>query len=357
MDVGCADEKKPCVTRFFEQYLDWTGVHAAAGQLNSICEEQNLPRVDLCVVATKGTELDCIQGLDVARFNISVLSIANCSADPRIREKMVQLGYEPLARLGEDEIYKRKDLSLCAQTTVFCAVWHGETALESLLHGHMTNLDKQTVPIERIYVIDGNIPAPEWLTGKVITVREATTIYEAWNIALATVETPLVMNLNLDDRLAPDAIDVMERALAQTNYELIGADWRICFSQEQNDAVEPVRQATEIPCDNVWPPKPDMLTRLGSGTGERDTLGPACLWRSDLHLQHPRFPWRFGDLSKVRTIGDALWWSILEHQNKKLGRLPLIIGNYLSHPENQAEFRHPAPDERRILRQVGISDL
>ena len=41
--------------------------------------------------------------------------------------------------------------------------------------------------------------------------------------------------------------------------------------------------------------------------------------------------------------------------NKKLLRLPLIIGNYHSHPESQAEFRDDRRlQERRLLELVGI---
>jgi hypothetical protein len=39
--------------------------------------------------------------------------------------------------------------------------------------------------------------------------------------------------------------------------------------------------------------------------------------------------------------------------NYKLVALPMIIGNYHSHPSEQAEFREP--DERPLLSTVGVS--
>ena len=73
------------------------------------------------------------------------------------------------------------------------------------------NLDRQTVQIERIYVFDNNDMPPPDIRGTVVVVSEKISLYQAWNTALAMVKTPYVMNLNLDDRLAPDAIAVMER--------------------------------------------------------------------------------------------------------------------------------------------------
>lgn len=93
--------------------------------------------------------------------------------------------------------------------TVITAVWHQQKDKEALLAGHMENLRRQTAPHRAIYVFDAGDAAPAWLEGTKITVSDPLTLYQAWNIALANVMTPLVMNLNVDDRLAPDAIEVM----------------------------------------------------------------------------------------------------------------------------------------------------
>ncbi len=91
--------------------------------------------------------------------------------------------------------------------TVFCAVWHKDPARHDLIRGHCENLRSQTVAVHALYVFDGADSPPVWLNEETIAAKNSLTIFQAWNIALAAVRTPFVMNLNLDDRLAPDAIE------------------------------------------------------------------------------------------------------------------------------------------------------
>ena len=106
-----------------------------------------------------------------------------------------------------------------------------------------------------------------------------------------------------------------------------------------------------------WPPVPNRETRLGSGTGQRGTYGPATAWRASLHQQLPHYPFRFKDGSPVRIIGDAVWWDLLQKMGCRLVRLPWIIGHYHSHPDGQAEFRNPAESEHLKLAEIGIQLL
>ena len=40
------------------------------------------------------------------------------------------------------------------------------------------------------------------------------------------------MNLNVDDRLAPDAIEVMAEGFdADPDVFLVGGDWKVCFTE------------------------------------------------------------------------------------------------------------------------------
>jgi hypothetical protein len=231
--------------------------------------------------------------------------------------------------------------------TVICAVWHQQQDKESLLRGHMENLRRQTLPPRVIYVFDSGDAAPPWLAGTTIAVSDPLTIYQAWNIALANVRTPLVMNLNVDDRLAPDAIAVLARTFEpDSDVFLVGGDWKICFSEGECDDVRPVFPLRDLPFYPEWPPAPGRTVRLGSGDGARGTHGPACMWRLEAHRRMPRYPYRFADGSYIRIIADALWWHAIEHyMGKKILRLPLIIGNYRSAPSSQAEFRHSAAAE------------
>jgi len=162
------------------------------------------------------------------------------------------------------------------------------------------------------------------------------------------------MNLNLDDRLATNAVELMQNTLLAQEAVIIGGDWKICFSQAETDSVGVCYDASRVPFVASWPPPPGTVTRLGSGTGNRGTLGPATMWRMDAHLTLPRYPWRFADGSLIRSIGDVVWWNLLSTQNKKQIRLPLIIGNYYSHPNDQAEFRKQPEDERDLLSRLPV---
>jgi hypothetical protein len=226
-----------------------------------------------------------------------------------------------------------------AVVTVFCAVWHGDARRAELVRQHRDNLRRQSVPVEVIYVFDGGDAAPEGLEAETITASAPLTIYQAWNLALAAVKTPLIMNLNLDDRLAPDAVEKLGAHLDESGAALVGADWRICYSQDMTDAVTPCVPADEVPFSLTCPPAIESPRRLGSGTGERLTFGPATLWRMSVHSQIPRYPWRLKNGTLIRSVADGAFWSILSHLGLKLSRLPMVVGNYHFHPETQAEYR------------------
>jgi hypothetical protein len=231
--------------------------------------------------------------------------------------------------------------------TVFTAVWHRQQDKESLLRGHMMNLQRQSIPFRSIYVFDGGDTAPSWLDGTKITISDEITIYQAWNIALAHAMTPFVLNLNVDDRLAPNALELMANALdSDPDVFLVGGDWKICFTEAETDDVRPAYPIGELPYDPAWPPVPGRSGRLGSGDQPNATHGPSCMWRIAAHRGMPRYPYRFADGSLIRIVGDAFWWHAIEHlMKKKIERLPLVVGNYRSAPSTQAEFRYVAREE------------
>jgi hypothetical protein len=243
---------------------------------------------------------------------------------------------------------------VASSTTVFCAIWHKDPNRWALAKGHQDCLDAQTVPVARVYVLDGGDEAPAWLKGTILRFQEPLGIYEAWARALEAVGTPYVMNLNLDDRLNPDAVALFEKAL-DAGTDLVGGDWRICYSQDETDLVGPSQCSEEVPFHPEWPPVPGRTVRLGSGTGERGTFGPATAWRMALHRDLGPYPSAFSDGSAVRVIGDALWWRRVLDGQRKVLRLPVIVGRYHSHPGDQAEFRNPATDEVEKLTRIGLA--
>jgi hypothetical protein len=59
----------------------------------------------------------------------------------------------------------------------------------------------------------------------------------------------------------------------------------------------------------------------------------------NLHSQIPRYPWRLKNGTLIRSVADGAFWSILSHLGLKLSRLPMVVGNYHFHPDDQAEYR------------------
>ena len=322
--------------------------------LAALLTKHSLFDIDFCSLDVEGAELAILSTFDAQRFRIGVLTIENNWDDERIPRAMALKGYELFAKLEQDYVFKRTDVKALPRTSVICAVWHKDPDRHALLRGHAENLARQTVPVEPIYVFDGGDEPPDWLPGRKISVKESLTIYQAWNVALSLVETPLAMNLNLDDRLARDAVALLEHELQRTRAVAVGGDWKVCYSQAETDVVTECYPAADLPYVRDWPPQRDTRTRLGSGTGERGTLGPATMWRMEAHLGVPRYPWRLRDGSLLHSSADLAWWQILQHNpNYKVLALPVVIGNYHSHPEGQAEFRFG--DERPLMVDPGIS--
>lgn len=242
------------------------------------------------------------------------------------------------------------------KTTVICAVWHKDPNRLNLLEKHFENLKAQTVPVECIYVFDNDDVPPKELAEVSVVVGRPLTIYEAWNVALSLVQTPYVANLNLDDRFRTNAIEVLEASLEALSGDFIGGDWKVCFDQQSVNTPETCSSTADLKFDPAWPPQPETPVRLGSGTGERGTYGPAVMWRMNCHIHFPRYPYRMSDGYLIKSAGDSFWWDLLIRAGRKTPlRVNAIIGNYLSSPSTQAEFR--AGDEFLRLQGQSLSLL
>jgi hypothetical protein len=377
VDIGAGADSS---TLFFERQMGWRGLCTAASaagaaqlaatrkatcraldpardSLGDLLAAQGFGAVDYCAVEAGPAAFALLAGLDTARCRLGVVTVRDAVPDPRLAALMADKGYERIGRLGADEIFKRRDTPRLAQTSVICAVWSGDPKRGDLLRGHIANLARQTVPIEPIYVFDGNDKIPPWVKGSCVSVRETIGLYQAWNVALSLAETGFVMNLNLDDRLAADAVETLERALVQHDAALVAGEWNVTYSQKETDAIERCYPAETLPSVADWEARgPGTKTRLGSGTGEQGTYGPATLWRLDAHIGAPRYPWRFPEGTVIRSAADAAWWLVLEkHLKKKLLRIPVVIGNYHYHPREQAQYRSLPHDEVTLIEQLGIS--
>lgn len=248
---------------------------------------------------------------------------------------------------------------MTAKTTVICAVWCGDKERSELLKLQRSNLDRQSVEHDRIYVFDGDDHMDTGFLRRndtVIRVDQKLTIFQAWNVALSLVQTDYVMNMSLDDRLYGDAIEEMERTLEIEQSFMVGGEWAIRFDRWEVEKVLDRCQDLKLPLAMEWPPNPSDTTvkKLGSGDGSRGTYGPAVMWRMSAHnlAKCSRFPFRFYDGSLIRSAGDAAWSTIIRDANLKTSRIPLVIGNYHSHSGDQAEFRVSGEIEK--LQTVGL---
>lgn len=240
-----------------------------------------------------------------------------------------------------------------AITTVICAVYKKDPNRYDLLKGHMENLDLQTTSVNRVYVFEDSDQPPEWLTGECIVLSRPCTIYEAWNLALSVVRTPYVMNLNLDDRLNTDAVERMQEALAaEADKKIVCGDWLVSFTQESTDQVSRCADSAPIPSIPTWPPeKSGLVNKLPAASRAGGTLGPATMWRSELIIDFPRYPYRTTTGTMLPVEGDRAFWTAvtLGYGKDSVLRLPIVIGNYHSHPNEQAEFRGKSdPTELRF---------
>ncbi len=237
--------------------------------------------------------------------------------------------------------------------TVFCAVWHKQPNKEELLRSHWENLKAQSIPVEPCYIFDNGDQAPEWLEAPWHSFDEPLTIYEAWGAGVGLGQTKYIMNLNMDDRLATNAIEAMVGTAEGTSAALVGGEWAVSFDTSHLEAQFEIKTLWGTTCSSDWPLMPQPNLRLGSGTGERGTFGPATLWNLDL-LGH-WYPTYFNNGEPVKSIGDTLFWRVIMQNKQKLTRIPMIVGRYYSNPNDQAEFR-PHKDEE-FLRDYGISPI
>lgn len=240
-----------------------------------------------------------------------------------------------------------------AIVTVFCAVWHRQENKLDLLKSHYASLRRQSTKVRILYIFDNGDTPPDWLDADCYVFSGPLSIYEAWSAAVALNTSFFVMNLNLDDRLATNAVELMVGVSYASSAHLVGGEWLVTFedSHLNEPFTAPLTIATQFVPD--WPPKPHKRLRLGSGTGERGTFGPATLWHAQVIGKF--YPSYFGDGSLIKSIGDALFWSIFKRSNLRCIRLPILIGKYLSSPSQQAEFR--ANDDQEMLQRYGVSNI
>jgi|GEM_PF-4880415 hypothetical protein len=244
-----------------------------------------------------------------------------------------------------------------ASVTLFCAVYHRDENRHALIEEHLENIKSQSLPVEPIYVFEaGDQPSSAAKSYSIVSPSRLS-IYQAWYMAMQHSNKKLLINLNLDDRLCPDAVARMSKYFDSDDVMLVGGEWVIANQVARPDQLRNV-SIRETYFDPAWPPKKRSFTRsgeslrLGSGTGERGTYGPATMFRRSL-LEELQYPLKFGNGDLVESIADSLWWSLIKRKYPSGAiRIPEVVGIYHSDPSSQAEFR--ATNEWEKLQKSGL---
>ncbi|WP_255731643.1 glycosyltransferase family 2 protein [Phaeobacter sp. B1627] len=237
--------------------------------------------------------------------------------------------------------------------TVFCAVWHKQADKLDLLRSHWENLKAQSLPVEACYIFDNGDEAPDWLDATWHSFSEPLTIYEAWAAGVALSNTKYTMNLNMDDRLATDAVRMMVSTAEATQSALVAGDWLVSFDKSHLNAEFTVTDLWGTHHSPEWPLMAQPNLRLGSGSGDRGTFGPATLWNLDILGKW--YPTHFNNNTPIQSIGDQIFWKVVLQNKQKATRLPLIIGRYFSDTNSQAEFR--PHNDNAFLKTYGVNPV
>lgn len=78
--------------------------------LFNLIQKYNFKSIDYCSIDTEGSELLILKTLDLTKINVNVFSVENNYNFYKIRNFMKSAGYILINRVGNDDIFCRKDL-------------------------------------------------------------------------------------------------------------------------------------------------------------------------------------------------------------------------------------------------------
>jgi len=81
--------------------------------LNSLLEELNFPKnIDFISIDTENTELDVLKGIDLSKYNVTMLVIENNYDEPFCNDYLQQYGYTKIHRIAVNDFYVKQKYNL-----------------------------------------------------------------------------------------------------------------------------------------------------------------------------------------------------------------------------------------------------
>lgn len=75
--------------------------------LNDLVEEYNIDHIDYLSIDTEGNELDILKSINFEKILIHIIGVENNYHEPHIRNLLESKGYQFVAKIGADEMYKK----------------------------------------------------------------------------------------------------------------------------------------------------------------------------------------------------------------------------------------------------------
>jgi tetratricopeptide (TPR) repeat protein len=223
------------------------------------------------------------------------------------------------------------------------------------IRGRLEDLENQTIAdrLEIVVVNSGSQQNEEkiikefqekYANIKYIKTNQRETVYGAWNRGIKASQGKYITNANTDDRLRPDAFEVMVNAL-ESNPEIALVYADVIITETENETFKRCTPVGNFKWLNF---NRDDLLNKGC------FVGPQPMWRREVHDKYGFF-----DASFV-TSGDYEFWLRIS-QSYTFMHLPVQLGLYLRSPgsiehsnrEKQREENYKILDMYRKARSYG----
>jgi glycosyltransferase involved in cell wall biosynthesis len=156
------------------------------------------------------------------------------------------------------------------------------------------------------------------------------TVYAAWNRAIVMAHTPLITNSNTDDRLRPDALEIMSRSLMQSDENTALVYCRSYLHHFPNQ-----RWSSKIRFSSIYQNPPERRPNYYE-------IGPNPVWRRSLHERFGLFDARY------KAAGDHIFFSHVAKHYQFL-EIPEVLGLWYRDTKNKSNLGFQSERELKTI--------